>query len=88
MNDFKIKLRSFLARHIGKRRIADDTDIFASGYVTSLFAMQLVMFLEKECGIQLSREDLKLANFQTIDAICAMVAGKDSTETELLQRAV
>jgi methoxymalonate biosynthesis acyl carrier protein len=39
--------------------------------------MQLVLFVEKEFGIQIENEDLELHNFQSVNAISQLVARKN-----------
>ena len=56
-----------------KTEVAPDLDIFASGLVSSLFAMQLVVHLESAFGITIGGADLKLDNFRTIDAMTTLV---------------
>lgn len=56
--------------------VADDEDLFASGLVNSLFAMQLVLFLEKEFAIKVENEDLDLVNFCTVNAITGFIQHK------------
>jgi methoxymalonate biosynthesis acyl carrier protein len=72
----KEKLRAFLGRHIGGRTITDDDQIFAAGFVNSMFAMQLVLFLEKNFGIAIANEDLELKNFQSINAMAELIERK------------
>lgn len=74
--DNKAKIREFLARFFRDHQLADDEDIFATGYVNSMFAMQLVQFVESEFGIAVESEDLELDNFRTVDAISALVERK------------
>lgn len=81
MDQSKEQLRGFLARHIGGRNIGDDEQIFASGVVNSMFAMQLVLFLEKSFKIAIANEDLDLKNFQTINAMADLIARKTLAET-------
>lgn len=78
MEQAKEKLRAFLARHIAGRTIADDDQIFASGFVSSMFAMQLVLFLEKNFEIAIGDEDLELKNFQSINAMTELIERKTS----------
>jgi methoxymalonate biosynthesis acyl carrier protein len=78
MNQSKEKLRAFLARHIGGRTIGDDEQIFAAGFVNSMFAMQIVLFLEKNFKIAIANEDLELRNFQTINAMAELIERKTS----------
>ncbi|WP_036688422.1 phosphopantetheine-binding protein [Paucisalibacillus globulus] len=65
----KLKIREFLEQFFGDHQLRDDEDLFSTGYVSSLFAMQLVMFIEKEFQIHLKNEELDLKNFQSIDRI-------------------
>lgn len=76
MEQAKEKLRAFLGRHTGGRVIGDDDRIFAAGFVNSMFAMQLVLFLEKNFQIAIGNEDLELKNFQTINAMAELVERK------------
>jgi acyl carrier protein len=74
--DIKTRTKNFLFRFVRKRNIEDSDDFFASGMVNSLFAMQLVLFVEKEFGIKVQSEDLDLKNFRTVDAISGFVEKK------------
>ena len=69
----KASTREFFSRHIPNQSLSDDEDIFASGFVNSLFAMQLVMFVEKEFDLTVEDDDLNIANFRSIDAIADLV---------------
>jgi methoxymalonate biosynthesis acyl carrier protein len=48
-------------------------DLFASGLVSSLFAMELVVFVEKAFDVVVEREDLALDNFRTVGAMTDLV---------------
>lgn len=74
----KVKIKDFLGRFFKKHELQDGDDIFALGYVNSLFAMQLVMFLEKNFGIRVDNKDLDMNNFKSINAICEFVERKAS----------
>ena len=56
--------------------LGPEDDIFALGFVNSLFAMQLVMFVEKEFGVAVEDEDLDLDNFRSVDAIARLIERK------------
>ncbi len=77
MDQVKEKLRAFIALHLGGHTLDDDDQIFASGFVNSMFAMQLVAFVEKEFGIGIANEDLELENFSSIAAMAALVERKN-----------
>ena len=70
------RIRAFLGCHLRGSPPDDGTDIFSAGFVNSLFAMQLVLFVEKEFAITIASEDLELAHFRSVDALTALVARK------------
>ncbi len=74
--DNKAAIREFVSRFFRDHQLADDEDIFASGYVNSMFAMQLVQFVEQQFGITVESEDLELDNFRSLNAIAALVERK------------
>lgn len=49
------------------------TDLFASGAVTSIFAMELVVHVEQTFGVTIEGDELNMENFRTVDAMVAMV---------------
>lgn len=69
-------IRAHLGRFFGTRDVADDTDIFQSGHVNSLAALELVLFLEKQFAIKVANEDLTLDNFRSVNAMTALVERK------------
>jgi len=77
MDDIRPRIRTFLGQYI-REEVDDGEDIFASGYVNSLFVMQLVLFVENELGCPIADEDLELENFNSIEAIAQMVGRKTS----------
>ena len=81
MEENKAKIRAFLSRYFRNHNWQDDEDIFASGFVNSLFAMQLVLFVESEFAIKVENEDLKLENFRTINALAHLIERKTASPT-------
>jgi methoxymalonate biosynthesis acyl carrier protein len=69
-------IRAFIATFVRNPELADADDIFALGHTNSLFAMQLVLFVEKRFGITVENEDLDIENFRSIDAIASFVDRK------------
>lgn len=65
-------LTGFLAEKI-KTDVASDQDLFASGLVSSMFAMQLVVHLESAYDIAIIGPELKLDNFRTVQAMTDLV---------------
>jgi len=74
----KAKTTAFISKFFPQHGLRDDEDIFALGFVNSLFALQLVMFVEKEFNMTVSDDDLHIDNFRSIDAIAALVSRKDT----------
>jgi acyl carrier protein len=74
--DITARVKTFLARVIPDHELGDEEDIFAAGYVNSLFAMQLVLFVEKEFHIAVEQVDMVIENFRTVGAIARLVEHK------------
>ena len=70
-------VRDFLCQFINVSDVDADLDLFQSGLINSLFAMQLVIFLEQEYGFQIANEDLDLDNFRSLGAISDFVIRKN-----------
>ena len=74
--EVKPRTKEFIKRHFRHLDFADDEDIFALGFVNSLFALQLVMFVEKTFQLTVDDEDLRIENFQSINAVADLVRRK------------
>lgn len=72
----KNQIKHFLNQYYAESELNDDENLVASGAFNSLFAMQLVMFLEKEFNIKLDSADIDINNFSTINNIVKMVESK------------
>jgi acyl carrier protein len=72
----KPPIRNFLATLCDVSKIEDGDNIFEKKILNSLYAMQLVLFVEKNFSIKVEDSDLKRENFQSIEAIAALVAAK------------
>jgi acyl carrier protein len=70
------RITAFVSRSFQGRDIAPGDDIFALGFGNSLFAMQLVAFVEKEFNIGIESDDLEMDNFRSIQAIARLVDRK------------
>lgn len=78
MNDEAVRntVRGFFEKALPGHKLSDDQDIFGSGFVNSLMAMQLVLFVENEFGFSVTEADLDLANFKSVDAIVDLIQRK------------
>ncbi|GGL09656.1 acyl carrier protein [Mangrovihabitans endophyticus] len=65
-------LVQFLTRRTGKDWTADD-DVFGSGGLSSLHAMELVVHLERTFGVSIRGGDLQKENFRTVQRMSELV---------------
>lgn len=79
MNEHRDKIRAFLLRQVRDDGFQDSDDLFRSGYLNSLSAMELVLFVESEFSLSIGSEDLNLDNFRSVDALTALVERKTGT---------
>jgi len=77
-NQAKQAIRSFIQASINLDGLGDEVDLFESGIVNSLFAVQLMTFIERTFAIEVGSDDLDMANFKSIDATAAFVVRKQA----------
>jgi len=53
--------------------LRDNDNIFEKGFVSSIFAMRLLTFIESTFKTEVKDEDINLANFSSIDNIVRML---------------
>jgi methoxymalonate biosynthesis acyl carrier protein len=70
------RVRPFVESLSQTSRLAVSQDLFAPGFVNSLEAVQLVVFLEKEFGIAINEREQRLDSFRTLNAIADLVQRK------------
>jgi acyl carrier protein len=73
----KETVRDFILRSIIIRKLDDDDNLFESGIVNSLFAVQLMTFIEKTFAIEVGMDDLDIENFKSLNATTAFVLQKN-----------
>lgn len=56
-----------------KTSVLVDQDLFATGLVSSIFAMELVVHLEKTYSIAILGGDLKLDNIRSVQSMAALI---------------
>ena len=67
-------IRKFFAEKRKKEVPDNDTDLFENGFVDSLFAIEIVVFLEKEFKIKIKNKEITKDNFRNINNIANVVA--------------
>ena len=69
--------REQILQFFAEKKMADgldcDTELMDSGKVNSLFALEIVLYLEKTFGIRLKGKDINKNNFRTINAMAELV---------------
>lgn len=56
-----------------RQNMEPDADLFASGLVSSMFAMELLVHVEGAFGVSVAGSDLKIDNFRSVDAMTELV---------------
>ena len=77
--DVKSPIREHIQKELLQRSdldLADDTALIEDGYVTSLQAVELVMFLEERFQVQIDPEEVNEEEFHSLDTIATLVEGK------------
>ncbi|MGH8686771.1 MAG: acyl carrier protein [Burkholderiales bacterium] len=70
-------LRSFVLGSVPGADLDDDANLFESGIVNSLFAVQLMTFIERTFAIVVGKDDLDIKNFKSLNAATAFVLQKN-----------
>jgi len=78
----KEAIRNFILDSINIPDLNDDDNLFESGIVNSLFAVQLMTFLEKSFDIEVTMDDLSMDNFESINATSSFVQKKQNNQSE------
>ena len=75
-NQISEAIRKFISNSINIEGLGDDDNLFESGLINSLFAIQLTNFVERSFGIEVGMDDLNIENFKSICATASFVASK------------
>ena len=78
-NGVKEAVRGFILGSINIAHLGDDDNLFETGVVNSLFAVQLMTFIEKTFAIEVAMEDLDIENFKSLSAAAAFVERKNGS---------
>lgn len=69
-------IRDFFTSRLGEE-VADHDDVFALGFVTSMFALELVSFIESVFDFEVPPEQLVLDNFRSVSSLTNLVNGRN-----------
>lgn len=74
------QIRDFVMKHLtvyeDDHVLGDDDNIFALGFVDSVFAIQLVCFVEETFEVKVIDADLDIDNFSSVNRIVEFVNRK------------
>jgi len=76
-NGIKETVKLFILSSINFTHLDDDDNLFESGIVNSLFAIQLMTFIEKTFSIEVEMDDMDIENFKSLNATTAFVLKKN-----------
>lgn len=77
MNDKERDIvRAYISECLDGISFEDEDNLFKSGYVNSLFAVQLVMWIERTFDAPMEGSDLDFRNIQSVTAIASFVKRK------------
>ena len=79
-NGIKETVKRFILSSIAIPHLKDDDDLFESGIVNSLFAVQLMTYIEKVFPIEVGMDDLDMDNFKSLNAATAFVLRKNGRQ--------
>ncbi len=77
----KESVRSFINSSINIDALGDDENLFETGIVNSLFAVQLMTYVERTFAIEIGMDDLDIENFKSVSATTAFVLRKSNGQT-------
>ncbi len=73
-------IREYIREHLinldDEIEFTDEDNIFKAGYVNSLFAMELLTYLENKFCIEIGFEDIEMENFSSVNRIIGFVERK------------
>jgi acyl carrier protein len=82
----KEELRSYIVSEFlpgeSAGNLKDDTPLRTSGVLDSMGLLRLVSFIESQYGIELEAYETSVENFDTVDAIAALIERKVAGESK------
>lgn len=69
MDERTKKLKKFILKYARQNDVEEDANIFEMGFANSLFAIQLIMFVEKEFAVSVENSIFGTDDFNSISSI-------------------
>lgn len=80
MEEIRLKLRSFITDNFlfgrAEERLSDDDSLIEKGIIDSTGVLQLVAFLEQECGIHVEDDEIIPDNLDSLSKLTAYTCRK------------
>lgn len=81
---YREKVRKYIEDHLiifdGRIVFTDEDNIFERGFVNSLFAVQLLTYIEQEFNIAINSDDMEISNFSSVNNIMHLIEKKQREE--------
>jgi len=81
-NNVKEVIRKFINNSVNIDLLGDDENLFEKGFINSLFAVQLMTFIERKYDLEIGMDDLEIKNFASITATAEFIQRKSCSRTE------
>ena len=72
-NTATTQILAFISGRYPQVEIIETDNIFQIGFVNSLFAMELVMFIEKTFSVTVPNDELRIENFHSAQSMTELV---------------
>ncbi len=86
--DHKATIRDYIKKmqaNQGRKGLNDDTALIEEGFLDSLAAVELVLFLEERFGVEIDPGEVNQELFYSVNAIAALIEQKRLAQTVLEQ---
>ena len=71
--DYRADIMDFFIKKKRSDGLGFDTDLFAGGFTDSLFALEIIVYLEEEFDLRIEDSDITQENFKTINNMASLV---------------
>ena len=75
--EIRAELRTYVARHAGDVAFTDQTALFSVRVLRSIHLPELIMLVERLRGAPIDVEQLRIGDFDSIDAMLTRFGGRD-----------
>ncbi len=78
--DIKNTIRDYIQKELAPgKSFKDDESLLEGGILDSMAITRLIEFIDDKLGVEVPDEEFEPDNFETVDAICALVTKKQGS---------